>query len=56
MIYVTKILCIITVYTPILFVETVSKSNFILILLYLRIHMFLYFWLLNILYFILSSA
>ena len=42
MIYVTKILCIISVYNPILFVETVSKSNFILILLYLRIHMLMH--------------
>ena len=39
MIYVTSILCIISVCNHILFKETVSKSNFVLTLLYLRIHM-----------------
>ena len=36
LIYVTSILCIIRVSNHILFEETVSKSNFILTLLYLR--------------------
>ena len=45
-IYVT---CIINVCNHILFEETVSKSNFILTLLYLRLHVdeLLYSWLLN---------
>ena len=49
MISVTWILCIISVCNHIMFEETVSKSNFILTLLYLRIHVnaLLYFWLLN---------
>ena len=38
MIYLTWILCIISVCNHILFEETISKSNFILKLLYLRLH------------------
>ena len=43
MIYVTKILCIISVCNHILFEETVSKSNVVLKLLYLRIHMLMHY-------------
>ena len=43
MIYGTTILCIISVCNHILFEETVSKSNFILTLLYLRIHMLMHY-------------
>ena len=43
MIYVTKILCIISLCNQILFEEAVSKSTFILILLYLRIHMLMHY-------------
>ena len=48
-IYVTKLLCIRSVCNHKLFEETVSKSNFILALLYLRLHVdaSLYSWLLN---------
>ena len=42
MIYVTLILCIISVCNHILFEETVSKLNFILTLLYLRIHIMMH--------------
>ena len=42
MIYVTCYIGIISVYNPIQFVETVSKSNFILILLYLRMRMLMH--------------
>ena len=42
-IYVTWILCIISGYIHILFEEAVSKSNFILTLLYLRIYMFMHY-------------
>ena len=42
-IYVTLILCNISVCNHILFEETVSKSNFMLTLLYLRIHMLMHY-------------
>ena len=56
MIYVTWIQCILSVCNHKLFEETVSKSNFILTLLYLRLHVdaLLYSWLL--IDFSLSSA
>ena len=43
LIYVTQILFIISVCNHILFVKTVSKSNFMLTLLYLRIHMMMHY-------------
>ena len=43
LIYVTYILCIISVCNHILFEETVSKSNCILTLLYLRIHLLMHY-------------
>ena len=43
LIYVTKILCIISVCNHKLFEEVVSKSNFILTLLYLGVHMLMHF-------------
>ena len=43
MIYVTLILCITSVCNHILFEEAVSKSNFILTLLYLHIHMLMHY-------------
>ena len=43
MIYVTYILYIISVCNHILFEETVSKSNFIMTLLYLCIHMLMHY-------------
>ena len=49
MIYVTLILCIISVCNHILFEETVSKSNFtgIVAFAYTYVDVLLYFWLLN---------